>query len=176
MDHRSKYKQINVLLLLQEQTPSLLVTVNTHHLLPACLRCLLLLIVRVLIQFPIATSRTKRESFRWQIIMKDISFPFSASTSVDHRRRRYLFCSPELHGDERCRGWAGEGPAREGRLLHMSVAMGILAQWLCSNAAAGTEDLFSQGRHWWEKKSRGKKWSVHELEPQPPIMWQGHLF
>lgn len=157
MDHRSKYKQINVLLLLQEQTPSLLVTVNTHHLLPACLRCLLLLIVRVLIQFPIATSRTKRESFRWQIIMKDISFPFSASTSVDHRRRRYLFCSPELHGDERCRGWAGEGPAREGRLLHMSVAMGILAQWLCSNAAAGTEDLFSQGRHWWEKKKQGKK-------------------
>lgn len=177
VDHRSKYKQINVLLLLQEQTPSLLVTVNTHHLLPACLRCLLLLIVRVLTQFPIATSRTKRESFRWQIIMKDISFPFSASTSVDHRRRRYLFCSPELHTDERCQGWVGEGPAREGRLLHMSVAMGILAQWLCSNAAAGTEDLFSQGRHWWEKKKAGeKKWSVHELEPQPPIMWQGHLF
>lgn len=34
------------------------------------------------------------------------------------------------------------GGGGEGKPLHMSVAMGILAQWLCSNAAAGEEDLF----------------------------------
>lgn len=34
-------------------------------------------------------------------------------------------------------------------------------------------------REWricFHKGGSGKKLSVHELEPQSPIMWQGHLF
>lgn len=57
----------------------------------------------------------------------------------------------------------------------MSVAMGILAQWRCSNAAAGMEDLFF-AREAPGKKKEKRMNCVHEPEPQTPIMWRGHLY
>lgn len=78
-----------------------------------------------------------------------------------------LSSSQSFLGEERAlRVEEKENGKGEGRLLHMSVAMGILAQWLCSNVAAGIEDLFSQGR------LGGKKRGEHELELHSPIMWR----
>lgn len=61
-----------------------------------------------------------------------------------------------LYSEADC-GKSSAGAGGGGRLLHMSVAMGILAQWLCSNAASGMEDLFSQGRLGQQKKRKKKE-------------------
>lgn len=60
--------------------------------------------------------------------MKDIISPFPASTSVDDNRRGNTFASEltEPHCDESQS--EVEGGGGRDRLLHMSVAMGILAQ------------------------------------------------
>lgn len=159
---------------LEEQRLSLLVTVNTHHLLPACLQRLLLLIVCVLTQFPIATGWTKREFFRWQIIMKDISFLFSASTSVDHCGRCYLFCSRAHRVARRWKmpGVEGEGPGRAGCCTCL-LPWGF---WRSDYAVMRLREWRICFRKGGSGKKEKKKWSVHELEPQPPITWQGHLF
>lgn len=97
-------------------------------------------------------------SFQWQLAeLKEISvgrllweiyfLRYTTCTSVDHCGRCCAFVLPSFILRKELWGVRRGGPrGGEGRLLHMSVAMGILAQWLCSNAAVGMEDLFSQGR------------------------------
>ena len=126
--------------------------IYTTYFQPACHACCSLL--HVLVQFPIATSWTKRDFSVDRLLWKISFLPSTASTSVDHCGRCCTFVlssSLSFIARKERSGWRG-GERGESRLLHMSVAMGILAQWLCSNAAAGMEDLFSQGRLWQKKK------------------------
>lgn len=59
--------------------------------------------------------------------MNDIISPFLASASVDHGGRCNTF-APEPHCDESQPEVEGGREGGRDRLLHMSVAMGILAQ------------------------------------------------
>lgn len=91
--------------------------------------------------------------------MKDIFSPFYCIYLCRSLRKMLHICTlelPEFLSEGRARGVEGR---EESRLLHMSVAMGILAQWLCSNVAAGMEDLFSQGRLW-KKNGVCMSWSL----------------
>lgn len=123
----------------------------------------------VLMQFPIATSWTKRDFSVDRLLWKvSILLFFSTIYFCRSLRKMLHICSWARSVSQwgKSAGGGGGGTG-ESRLLHISVAMGILVQWLCSNAAAGMEDLFLPGR---------KKKCVHELKSKPPIMWQGHLF
>lgn len=151
------------------------VMVNLSHLLPACSPCSLLFTpCPQFLQFPIATSWTRRDFWVDTLLWKTSFLPSTASWLCRSLWKIVCVCSLELtEFSQRGKSSAGGGKEKdrkgEGRLLHMSVAMGILVQWLCSNVAAGMEDSFLQGRFGERKKKR----SEHELELHSPIMRRG---
>lgn len=126
-----------------------IVMVYIYHLLPSSSHLLLLFTpCPLFLQFPIATSWTKRDFWVDTLLWKKFFLPSAASFLCRSLWMMVYICSLKL-GEflwEEKKSAGGGKRKGEGRLLHMSVAMGILAQWLCSNVAAGMEDLFLQGR------------------------------
>lgn len=103
--------------------------------------------------------------------MKDVISPFAASTSVDHDGRGNTFVleltKPQCDESQS----EVEGGGGRARLLHMSVAMGILAQWLCRLWNGGfvfARDVRQKKK---KRKKRGYAWAGVSV-----ANYGGHLF
>lgn len=96
--------------------------------------------------------------------MKDVIFPFPASTSIDHNGRGNTF-APELtklHCDESAsRRWRVE----EGGIGCYTCLL-PWGFWRSDYAGCEMEGLFSRGMLGKKRKEKG----IHELESQWPIM------